>query len=429
MPDKKRIRVVLPTDWDFKQLPACRERWEDGYEVDFAKPSDHDCPWDFDVLAYITSECEERAERGYDGVFSSSDYPGATIAAAIATRLGLAGSDPRAVIGASHKYYSRIAQREAAPEASAWFALVDSTGPVGDEPLRFPCFIKPVKGAFSIMSERLDDERDFEAFLGRRTIDEFLSDYVYMFNRLVAELTSLEINGSYFLAEELLKGKQVTLEGFVTDSTLGRLGIVDSVRHPRTKSFVRFDYPTSLPRRVQERMWDIADRVVKRLGLRQTLFNIELMYDSRRDRISIVEVNPRMCGQFADLYEKVDAINGYEIALALAAGESPVVTPGEGEFDVAASYPLRIFEPSRVSSAPSEEKIEEAARLYSQTLVWSECGSGDSLEDFESSEDGKSARYAIVNLGARDREELHARLAEVTRVLDYRFEQASTRQS
>ncbi len=113
------------------------------------------------------------------------------------------------------------------------------------------------------------------------------------------------------------------MEGYATGDAVEILGIVDSVRHPGTRSFVRFDYPSSLSRRVQARMREVAIEVAQWLGLKHTLFNIEMMYDSRRDRVFIVEVNPRMCGQFADLYEKVDGRSGYDVALALAVGERP----------------------------------------------------------------------------------------------------------
>ncbi|HSF15470.1 MAG TPA: ATP-grasp domain-containing protein [Vicinamibacteria bacterium] len=422
MDSKKRVLVVFPTEWDVRQLAACSESWKSRYEVEFAQPSDEDCSWDFDVPSFIHRIVEEK-RTVIDGVFSSSDYPGATTAAAIATRLGLPGPRPADVIRASHKYYSRIVQSESAPTETPWFALVDPRLPAGGPPgIRFPCFLKPVKGAFSVMSQKIDNASELEAFLARPAVIEFLSGYVFIFNRLVSELTDFEINGSFFLAEELLKGKQVTLEGFVTSSGLARLGIVDSVCHARTKSFVRFDYPTNLPRRVQERMWEVAESVIQGLGLVNTLFNVEFMYHAEQDRLSIVEVNPRMCGQFADLYEKVDGVNSYEVAVLLASGQSPSVPRREGAYRVAASFPLRIFEPSRVVRAPSVDEISAAESMFEKTLVWPECSTGDSLDDFESIEDGKSARYAIVNVGADSYDGLFARVDEVKNALDYRFE-------
>ncbi len=419
---RKRALVVFPTAWDERQIRPLGARLTDHCQIELAEPHDHDWTWDFDVVGFIEDRVRENEGR-LDGVLSSSDYPGATVAAAISSRLGLPGTDPEGVIRCAHKYYSRIEQREAAPEATPWFQLIDPKLPRGGaENLEFPCFIKPVKGAFSVMSERLDSWEDLESFLSRPAVAEFLSYYVSVFNRLVRSLTRLDIDGSFFLVEGLLNGKQVTLEGFVTEDEVEVLGIVDSVKQPKTKSFVRFDYPSSLTRRVQARMEDIAARVVRRLGLRHTLFNIEMTYDPRRDRIFIVEVNPRMCGQFADLYEKVDGTNGYEVAVALALGDSPAVRKGRGRYRCASSFPLRIFEPSRVVKAPSAEDVATAEQLYEGTLIWPECSLNDALDDFETLEDGKSARFGVVNLGAPDRESVERRFEEIRRTLDYRFE-------
>ena len=320
--------------------------------MELKRPFDRECRWDFDVLGFI--ENQVASGSSLDGVFSSSDYPGAVLAGAISQRLGLPGSPPARVLASSHKYYSRISQREAVPDSTPWFQLVDPKRARGGlTELHFPCFIKPVKGAFSVMSQRLDSWEDLESFLSRPALAGFLIHYVFMFNRLVRGLTDLELDGGYFLAEDLLKGRLVTVEGYATGSTVEILGIVDSVRHAGTRSFVRFDYPSSLSRRVQTRMREVAIAVVQELQLEHTLFNIEMMYDLRRDRVFIVEVNPRMCGQFADLYENVDGRSGYDVALALAVGEPPPEKRGRTAYRVASSFPLRIFEPARVVEAPS----------------------------------------------------------------------------
>ncbi len=273
------------------------------------------------------------------------------------------------------------------------------------------------------MSRRLDSWKDVDSFLSRPSLVEFLRHYVFMFNDLVRGLTDFKLDGSYFIAEDLLRGRQVTVEGYAAAGSVEILGIVDSVRHAGTRSFVRFDYPSSLSRRVQARMREVAVHVVQRLGLKQTLFNIEMMYDLRRDRVFIVEVNPRMCGQFADLYEKVDGRSGYDVALALAVGEPPPEKRAQPENRVACSFPLRIFEPARVAEAPSADQIAEIERRFEGARIWPEVARGDRLEDFESLEDGRSFRYAVVNLAAKDRDALFLRFEEVTRALGYRFEE------
>lgn len=418
---RRRALVVFETQWDRKQLDACADAWSERVEVDYPPPSDVACAWDFDVLGMI-----ERAASGamgrIDAVFSSSDYPGATTAAAIATRRGLPGSRPERVIAASHKYASRVAQRRAAPEAVPRFALVDPARPEEPPAIAFPCFVKPVKGAFSVLARRVETPAELAAFLATPDVREFTTEYMHIFNGLVRALTTLEQDGRWFIAEELLTGRPVTIEGFVCDGEIGILGIVDSGLDAKTRSFVRFDYPSRLPERVQSRMRAVAARVVRELGLERTLWNIEMTWDPDSDHVAIIEVNPRLCGQFADLYQKVDGTSGYEVALDLALGQRPRLRRGEGRHAAAASFPLRIFEPCRVRDAPDARAIAVAEAAEPGALVWSECAPGDALADFTSGEDGASHRYAVVNLGGASRDDLDARLAAIVARLGFRME-------
>ena len=56
-------------------------------------------------------------------------------------------------------------------------------------------------------------------------------------------------------------------------------------------------------------MAEIAKTLMRGMGFDNGMFNIEMMYDADADRIGIIEINPRMASQFADLYEKVDGTN------------------------------------------------------------------------------------------------------------------------
>ncbi len=414
----RTVLFVFPNAWDRQQLAACQDDWRDAYRILWSEPSDEDCPWDLDPLAFIEAEAAARRGRIH-GVTSSSDYPGATVAGALATRLGLPGCPPQRVIRASHKYYSRLAQREAAPEATPPFDLVRSGGP--PPATGFPCFVKPVKGAFSIMARRVESAEELEAFLRRPEVEEFRTAYVAIFNRLVRGLTDLEVDGSWFLAEGLLRGIQVTVEGYRHAGRVHVLGIVDSVLHPETGSFARFDYPSSLPPPVQERMAGIAGRVVERLGLDEAFFNIEMIFDTATGAIGLIEVNPRICGQFGDLYQKVDGVNSYVRLLDLACGEDPGRRSGQGVSRCASSFPLRIYQPSRVERAPGPEGVAAARALFPGTQIWLECTAGQVLTDFCSNEDGRSSRYGIVNVGGRDRQEVEDRKEAVLERLGFAF--------
>jgi biotin carboxylase len=325
------------------------------------------------------------------------------------------------VLTAGHKYYSRVAQRAAVPQAVPGFALFDPREPGLQAPLSFPFFAKPVKGSYSLLARRIEDRAAFDAFVSSPAVLEFGQTYLAIFNRLVEAYTSFEADGHWFIAEGLIAGDMVTVEGYAWDGAVEVFGIVDSTLHPN-RSFARFDYPSLLPEDVQARMADIARRVIARLGLERCLWNIEMMHDPASGRIWIVEVNPRICGQFADLYQKVDGTNTYEIALALALGERPQRAKGEGQFDAAASFPLRIFASMLVREAPSSGDVAAAEELFPETLVWSEAAAGQTLAVNALEEDGGSHRYAVINVGGENRKEVQSRCDVVHARLGYRME-------
>jgi hypothetical protein len=414
----QRVLLLFETAWDRRQLAACAARWSGATTVAFSEPSDADCPANLDPVSFAARAAAGGFGR-IDGVMSSSDYPGVTLAGAIAAELGLAGSRPERLITAAHKYYSRIAQRAAAPEAVPDFALVDLRAGEIAPPLAFPCWLKPVKGSFSLLARRIDGPKAFREFVDSAAVRDFADGYMAIFNRMVAAYSDHPIDGRALIAEGVLRGDLVTIEGFVCDGSVEVLGIVDSTLHANG-SFVRFDYPSALPAPVQDRMAAIARRVIAALGLDRTLWNIEMMYDAADDRVSIIEVNPRICGQFADLYQKVDGTNSYEIALALCTGARPRGTPRRGRYAAAASFPLRVFEPSRVQEAPGDADAAAAEALFAETLVWRECRAGDELSDF-GGEDGASQRYAVINLGGADRADLERRCAAVQQRLGFRM--------
>jgi biotin carboxylase len=321
--------------------------------------------------------------------------------------------------------------RDAVPEATPRFALVRRPQPgepvrlivpAGAEAPAFPLFVKPVKGAFSAHSARVEDAGQLAAFLHNPELEAYTRDYLRLHHRLQARYAPDLVEASAFLVEELLCGDQVTVEGFVCGGTVTILGVVDSVFHPGRRSFARFEYPSALPPEAQTTLHDMARRAITALGLESCLFNVEMTYDTASGRAGILEVNPRMCGQFADLYQKVDGTHGYAVALALARGETPAVRRQAGRYAYAASIPLRVFTPTRVHRVPDAGDVAAAESLFDGTLVWVECARGDCLADFTSIEDGASARYAVVNVGAAQRDELVSRANAVSARLAFELD-------
>ena len=415
-PVVQRALFLFPTLWDAKQLAASGPLLPP-LEIVMGSPADAECPWDFDLLAYVAES--ERAFSDIAGVASTSDYPGAAAAALLAERLSLPGSTLESVLSTGHKYLSRLAQKASVPEAVPRFHLLDPRA-LSPLPFAYPCFLKPVKGSFSMMTQRIDTPQELEAFFKRPSVAEYLTYYVHLFDRLLSLRPELGTGARYFMAEELLTGTQVTVEGYARGREVTILGTVDSVLEPNTKSFLRFDYPSSLPEEIQARLGDVAKRAMEHLGWRDGFFNVEMMADPVSGDISIIEINPRLCGQFADLHLHVDGVSTYETLLNLALGR-PCRVAGRGNYGAASSFPLRVFEPSQVERLPDPERILEIEARFPGCLIWIESTTGDTLDNFEGFEDGHSARYAVVNVAGEDAREVLETFRRIEAALGCRF--------
>jgi biotin carboxylase len=421
---KRRVLVVTPTGWDEVNLAALPAEVRAEHELVLDPLRDEDVRYDLDVLAHV--EGLARAERGrLQGVFSSGDYPGAAMAALVARALGLPGPSPESVLRSAHKLESRRVQRAAVPEVVPRFARFDPADERTFPPdEHFPCFVKPVKGSFSLFARHVAERGALRAFAAAPALAEYRAYYLRPFELLCARHAHLETDVRAFLAEEPLVGQQVTFEGWVQDGTAHALGLVDTSFHPGTKSFARFDLPSLLSADVQARIARTSGAVALALGLDHTLYNVEYFYDAARDRLGLIEVNPRLCGQFADLYAKVDGTSGYAVALDLATGRAPRVRRGSGSYRAAASVPLRVFRSVRVTRVPGEAERRALVERFPEALFWCECRAGDRLAVGPDHEDGASVRYGVLNLGGADRSNIEAKRLEAERILGFAFEPA-----
>lgn len=378
-----------------------------------------------DPLAEIETILTKLSGTVIAGVISTDDYPGSALACAVAQHLNLPGASPAANLLCQHKYHARRLQHAVVPEAVPSFARVDVSEIMAmPSPIALPAFVKPVKSFFSIGAQRVDSERQL---MSMKSHWAFRHAFFRPFERLFEHYVGLPMESGYLLAESLLSGRQCTLEGYAFGGDVQVVGIVDSVMFPGTNVFERFEYPSILPGPVQDRMAAIARTFMASLGYRDAMFNIEFIYDPVADTVSIVEVNPRMASQFADLYEKVDGFNTYAVLLDLAAGREPRLSRREGQHRTAASFVLRSFEDMHVAALPSVHNLERLSLRHpdARIEILATAGSALSLE----MQDGQSFRYGVVNVGARDRQELLEKFEEFRRDLGFVLLPASSDRS
>jgi biotin carboxylase len=320
----------------------------------------------------------------------------------------------------SHKYYSRLKQRALVPDATPRFDLVDSFRPERPPSLDFPFFVKPVKGTMSIRAQMVDSQEELERAVDL-TPEELLryGAVLYPYAQLLDHYEDDPVPIHYFIAEAPLRGVQVTVDGFVQDGVSQVMGITDSIMYPGTISFERFEYPSSLPDGVQARMVQLANRLMSGVGFDHSCYNIELFYDPEEDSISIIEINPRMSYQFADLFERVDGMSSFAVQLALATGKQVHWPRAQGLYKVAASFVMRRFADAKVVSVPSAEAQALVQERFPAAHLELLCAAGDRLSDHD--QDVGSFRYCIVNLAAQSKSELYEDYAALQQLLRFEF--------
>ena len=262
----------------------------------------------------------------------------------------------------------------------------------------------PVVGRLSQGARRIDDAAELQ---GLREDDRYAGGYAAL-----AELAGFEpARFGGFLAEELLDGDEVTLEGYVHDGRVTVVGITDSLKYAGTNSFEAFAYPTQLGDDRQAELRSIAERLLPALGFDGGFFNLEFAIPERGPA-RIIEVNGRIASQFAPLTLAVDGRSTYDALFALACGDDPHWSPASAD-GAAVSYVLRRFEDAFVAEAPvREEGVEVLAR------------SGARLSEQGAANDVASYRLAIVYESGETREEALALARDRARGLRFRLTMA-----
>ncbi len=418
---KPPILWLFPEGWDraaMREAASLRERYdiiESGFDL-FRFPENANLLW-FDAKRYVDRMVGLGARRGIVGVVSTHEQYGALIAANVARRLGLPGADPKAIALAQHKYYARQRLAQTRPDLTPPFALLPQTfadTSVRDEaPLPYPFFVKPVKAAYSVLARRVDSPADLAAHLTFRPWERhIIRRLVRPFDDLMRDHPGIDVPAEAMLAEGLLDGVQVNVDGWFDRGAPGIFGVVDSIMYPGTQAFARFEYPSRVPAPVQDRLVEAAQAAMCSVGFDHGVFNVELYWRPDDDTIKVIEINPRLASQFGDLYFKVDGSHPYDVVTALATGREPVWRRGEGRWGAAASFVFREFD-GAIKTEPGPAARAWLAERHPDAILQTYIKRGNAR--WRETRWLGSYRYAIVNLGGADHDDLMRRFAELER--------------
>jgi hypothetical protein len=160
------------------------------------------------------------------------------------------------------------------------------------------------------------------------------------------------------------------------------------------------------------------------VGFDYGMFNMEFFYDAATDKLTVIEFNPRMASQFADLYLRVNGVDLYAMALALAHGQDPWAAPRTlPTANLATSAVYRVFDDSAphltqsIPPMPSPEQQSLLQQKFADHLLLQFPKAGHSLaRDFKWL---GSYRYGILHLGGQNAADLRARVTAASAVLQW----------
>lgn len=415
-----RTLVLFNFDWDRDAFQRLGARWPHdsaGFDL-FTFPSHVRLAW-FEMQRFVDRLARQARRRGWTAVVSHHEQFGALAAAMLAERMGWPGTPVQAVLACQHKMHARKVLAQVCPEANIPFEPLRARyGDPIPQGIEYPVFVKPVKAAFSVLARAVNSHAELTA-MTRFAPGELwiIRRLVEPFERIARERLPGAGSAHGMMLEEPVHGSQHNLDGWVHRGQVHLLGVVDALMYPGTQAFLRFQHRTRLSQSVQQHALDIAARFLRAVGFDHGFFNMEFLHDAAGG-VKVIEFNPRLASQLADLYRRVDGLDAHAGSLALAHGADPLAamqcTASAG---AAASFVFRSFDPTHVPVMPSPDVQRAFALAFQDGWLSPMPKRGSGLaRDFKWL---GSHRYGVMHLGGANEHDLMQRYRHACAVLGW----------
>lgn len=363
-----------------------------------------------------------------DAIVGYMDFPVSTMLPILCKKFGTRNASLESLLKCEHKYWSRQVMREVIPDNTPTFTAFDpfdenALSKIGEAGLRFPFFVKPIKSSGSRLGFRIDSPEDFDFATEklRAEIGLISEPFNHVLDQADLPEDIRAIDGQYCMAERVIGGRQCTVEGYVYEGEVVPYGTVDSIRYPQVLSFFYYYYPSKLPPKVQEEMYEITRKVMDHIGYDNAGFNIEFFWDEVQDVIWLLEINTRIAQSHCDLFEMVDGVSHQQVTVDLALGRKPDMPAGEGDFKVAAEFFYRVFfANATLERVPTKAEIAVAAEQAAGTRIVSNVTKGMRLTELPE-QDAYSFAIASIWMGANKQSKLLWNYEQVLKRLNYEF--------
>ena len=380
---------------------------------------------------YPVEDCLALAEQrlaafdgSIDAIVGYWDFPVTAMVAILCQRHGLPSPSLESVLRCEHKYWSRVEQRRVIPEFTPAFTQVDpfSDDEVNNIELPFPFWIKPVKGTDSLLAFKVRNRADLHSSIAaiRREIHRIAEPFDHILSHAQLPDEIAPVRGHHCIVEELIPGRQCTVEGYVHAGEVHHHGIIDSINYPKSSSFLRYQYPSVLPRRIKDRTVEATRRLMQHLDYDNATYNVEYFYQPKTEKLALLEINPRLSQSHSDMFAKVDGASNFQIMVELALGRAPDFPVRQGRYGCAAKFHVRVFEDGIATHVPDERELERVRKRFPDTLIELKIKPGMRLSDLIE-QDSYSYDIAHIHTGAKNQKDLLEKYNRILEALHFEF--------
>jgi len=231
-------------------------------------------------------------------------------------------------------------------------ALLSPQGPG----IRFPCVLKPAKGAGSWNVMKIESAEDL------------LKTSARLFEELASSSFPQETRDAGFTLEEFFQGSEVDVDGWARNGKIEFMQVADN-RPALEPHFSETGgiYPSQLPPAAVSALEELTRQVVAAFPGVHCCFHFEARVNPETNEVMPIEFNARTGG--AECPASVEAVTGYylpEVAAQIALG-LPVV-PRTPKYQVVASTNIHVLEHGILTECSAEEVDKEACHLVSCSL-------------------------------------------------------------
>jgi hypothetical protein len=326
------ILVVCPDSydrWAFERVEGHRFHFFD------AGISHWEASPDFDLIAYLQRCRDVMHSEHIDAVVSTHDL-GDLIAAVLAREAGLPGPSPEAVFLCLHKLYGRRAEVD---PIRCQAVLLDEALPV----LTYPAYMKAPWLKLGLLGFKLESDADARAAmeLARRELPAWTRQYYPLFAAAVDLAKYPLATTDMMLVEELVEGRQVTVEGWSLNGAIQIWAMTDTNTFPGSRVIDNFSTPSRVDAETVAALTAKTVETIRAFAFDGGFFNIEFWLTD--DGVRLTEVNGRSAACFGGIYELALDADIFAAVADVACGLAPRVLP-RGSGRVAGQFNVITFD-------------------------------------------------------------------------------------